>query len=113
MDESEISAALQAMRAHKGRDGAAALATSILEEELNRLEWSPRAGATIVLVALDVGTPTKPLLEAVCTYLWLYFQELDAAIAYCRELILQNGSGAFEEARAFLMEHIKNIDWEG
>ncbi|WPB79529.1 hypothetical protein KYC5002_10280 [Archangium violaceum] len=108
--ENDIPHGLRALAAAEGIDAVCAAAEELLRQELDVLEWQPLLGASIVSAALEAGCTAAPFLEAACTYVSLYFQELDEDVSRCRELLARGDTGSLGEAAALLRRSLGALE---
>lgn len=109
LPEDELPSGLRALAQAEGPDEACSAAEELLRQELNVLEWQPLFGASVVGAALEAGCTSAPFLEAACAYVSLYFQELDADISRCRELLAHGDPGSLGEAAALLRRSLDSL----
>jgi len=108
-EASEIPGILEAISDRYEPEEVASIATLLLQKELETLEWPPLSGAEVVLKALELAIPIEDLLSTSCTYLSLYFQELDDVLAKCRSLVNQGADSLFF-ARDLLVQRLESLE---
>ncbi|MCY1081041.1 hypothetical protein [Archangium lansingense] len=108
--EDELPRGLRALAASEGTDAASAAAEELLRQELEVLEWPPLFGVSVLGAALASGCDRASFIEAACTYVSLYFQELDADISRCRELVARGESISLGEAAALLRRSLDSLE---
>ncbi len=89
---------------------ATAAAEELLRQEFNVLEWQPLFGVSVLEAALDVGRASASFLDAACTYVSLYFQELDDVISRCRELLALGDANSLEEVATLLRRGLDSLE---
>jgi hypothetical protein len=108
--EDDIPRGICALAASEGCDAASAVTEELLRQELDTLEWQPTFGASVIDAALGVGCANASFLEAACTYLSLYFQELDSDISRCRTLLDRGDSDSVVEAAILLRRSLDSLE---
>jgi hypothetical protein len=101
---------LETLQRLHGGPQAASLVESLLEDDLQTLEWQPAFGLSLIQWALTLAPPSERLLATACTWLSLYYQELDDVIARCRSLLDQRGAPSLAEAGRTLTEALRGLD---
>lgn len=109
LDAREITDLIQFIAARDGPDLATKVAVETLQTEFETLWDRPRDGAKFSLIAMEVGTPTKALLNLICGYLGLHFHKLDEPTIRCQRWIDEGSEASLKRAKDELCAQIKQI----